>query len=164
MAGRHVGNFERAMLVGIPPFKFDNVFEAEIRDEIEDVMGHDERRRLASFPASLACDGTQRLTMKMIKMRVRHEHDIHRRKIAQAQPGTAEALQNEEPAGEVGIDDYVHAADLQKEAGVAYEGDSQIAIRNQLRFVGLAGSWGDGRMPHEPSKLRRSSAKCRILQ
>jgi len=95
--------------------------------------------------------------MKMIKVGVRDEHDIHRRKIAQAQPGPTKSFQNEKPAGKVGIDNYVHPADLQEEAGVADKRDTQIAICNQLRLMGLAGARGDSRVSHQSGKLSSSS-------
>src|SRR5580704_16746148 len=68
MARWDVRDFERAFAVRIPPLHLNDLFEAKIRDEIEDMMRNDERRRAASFAARLARDGAQRLAMKMIEM------------------------------------------------------------------------------------------------
>jgi len=60
--------------------------------------------------------------MKVIEVRVCDEHDIHWRQVAQPQPRTPKALQNEEPAGKIGIDDDVHSADLEEKSCVSNKG------------------------------------------
>jgi len=114
--------------MGVPPFQLDNLFEAEIGDEIEDMMRYDQRWWTSSLPAGLARDGSQRLAMQVIKMRMRDKYDIHRRQVAQMQTGLAQPFQNKKPAREVRVNDDVHPADLEEEAGMADERYAQIAV------------------------------------
>ncbi len=60
--------------------------------------------------------------MEMVEVRVRNQHRINCRKIAQPQTGTAQALEDEDPAGEVRVDQDVLAAHLEEEAGMSDEG------------------------------------------
>ena len=76
--------------------------------------------------------------MQVIEVRVRDQHNVDGRQIGNAQAGTAQAFQHEEPAREIGIDDDVLSADLQEEAGVADEGDAEFAVGDEARLVGLA--------------------------
>src|ERR1019366_6443825 len=100
-------------------------------------MRDNQRGRGSGLAPSLARDGAQRLTMQVIEVRVRHQDEVHRRQVAQVQSRLTQALKNEEPAREVGIDDDVLAANLQKKTGVPDEGDAEFAVRSHLRFVGL---------------------------
>ena len=122
-------------------------------------MGDDERGRGPGLAAGLPRDGAQRLAMQMIEVRVRYEDEVHGRQVVQVQSRLAQALQNEQPAREVGVDDDVLSANLQKEAGVSDEGDAEFAVRNQFGFVGLAGARGDRGMPHQARELTGSLAQ-----
>src|SRR5208282_4701046 len=124
MARGDVCDVERAVAIGVPPFKFDNLFEAEIVDQVEQVMGDDERGSGSGLAAGLARDGAQRLAMQVIEVRVGYQDNIHRRQVAQVQSRLTQAFENEEPAGEVGINDDVLSANLKEEAGVSDEGDA----------------------------------------
>ena len=99
-------------------------------------MRDDQRGRGSGLAAGLARDGAQRLAMQVIEVRVRYQDEIHRRQVAQVQSRLPQALQNEEPAREVGIDDDVLSADLQEEAGVSDEGDAQFAVGDQSSVCG----------------------------
>src|ERR1019366_7589278 len=125
-------------------------------------MGDDERGRSSGLPPRLPRDGAQRLAMQVIEERVGHQYDIHRRQVVQVQSRLTQALKNEQPAREVGIDDDVLSADLQKKTGVPDEGDAEFAVRNQLRFVGLASARRDRGMPHQARELTGSLAESRI--
>jgi len=127
-------------------------------------MGDDERGRGSGLPPRLPRDGAQRLAMQVIEVSVGHQYDIHRRQVAQVQSRLTQALKNEQPAREVGIDDDVLSADLQKKAGVPDKGHAQLAIRNQLRFVGLAGTRRDRGMPHQARELAGALAQGGIFQ
>ncbi len=84
---------ERAVAIGVPPFEFDNFFESEIGDEIEQVMRDDKRRRDSGLAARLACDRTQRLSMQMIEMgRCGYQYNVHWRQVAQIQSRLTQAL------------------------------------------------------------------------
>lgn len=95
------------------------------------MMRDNERRSAAGFPPRLTRDRAKGLTVQMIEMGMRDEHDIHRRQVAQMESRMAEALQHKEPAREVRIDYNVHSADLQKEAGVADECQAKLSIGNE---------------------------------
>ena len=73
----HVGDVEGAVPVGVPPLQFDNLFEAQIGDQVKYVMRHDQRGRGAGLAAGLARDGSQRLAMQVIEVRMSYEDDIH---------------------------------------------------------------------------------------
>ena len=128
MPRRYVSDVERAVAIGIPPFEFDNLFKSEIGDQVEQVMRYDESGRGSGLAAGLPRDGAQRLAVQVIKVRVRHQDKIHRRQVAQVQSRLTQALEDEQPAREVGIDDDVLSANLQKEAGVSDEGDAELAV------------------------------------
>ena len=82
----------------------------------------------------------------MVEVRVRHQHGIDGRQVAQPQAGTTQPLEDEEPACKIGIDDDVLAADLQEEAGVSDEGNTQLAARAStgLRVSRCAASMRSG--------------------
>lgn len=128
------------------------------------MMRHDQRRRGSGLAAGLARDGTQRLAMQMIEVRVSDEHQIHRWQIAQIYSGLTEAFKNEKPAREIGIDDDVLASDLKEETGVPDKGDAEFAIRGELRFVSRARARSDDGVAHEPGELSRSLAERGIFQ
>ncbi len=91
--------------------------------------------------------------MQVIEVGVGHEHDIDGGQVVQLQSGLAQALENEEPSGEVGVDHNVHPTHLQKKAGMPDEGNAQFAIRDQKRLVGLARAGSDRGMPYQTGKL-----------
>src|ERR1039457_4710920 len=94
--------------------------------------------------------------MEMIEVRVRNQHDIHWRQFAQIQSRLTQTLQNEKPAREVGIDDDVLSANLQKKTGVPDKGHAELAIRSQGCLMGLARTRRDHGMAHQASKLPRT--------
>ena len=73
--------------------------------------------------------------MEMVKVRVRNQHCINRRKIAQPQAGTAQSLEDEDPACEVGVNQDVLAAHLEEEAGVSDERHAQLTAPGQHRLA-----------------------------
>ena len=66
--------------------------------------------------------------MQVIEVCVRHQDEIHGRQVAQIQSRLTQALENEQPAREVGIDDNILSADLQKETRMSNEGDTQFPV------------------------------------
>jgi len=95
----------------------------------------------------------------MIEVGVRNQNHVDGRQIGDAQSGTPEALQNEEPAREVGINDDALAAHLQKETGVADESDAEFTVRDQTRLVSLAAARSHHRVPHQAAKIRGALAQ-----
>src|SRR5579863_739641 len=95
----------------------------------------------------------------MVKMRMRNQHQVEGRKIAQPHSRLTQALQDKQPTRKIRIDDDVLPADLQEKAGVANESYSQLSIADQFRFVSLAGSRSHRRMPHQSAKRTRAFAE-----
>lgn len=62
----------------------------------------------------------------MIEMRVRNQNEVNRGNISQANPGLAQSLEQEKPGREVGVDQHVLIAHLQKKTGVANECNAQL--------------------------------------
>ena len=148
-----VGDFESAFVVAVPPLEFDDLLEAEVGDEVEDVVRDDERGRGAGLAAGLAGDGPQRLAVEMVEVGVRDEDDVHGRKVAETQAGLAKTFEDKEPAGEVGVDDDVAASDLEEEAGMSNEGDAEFSVRDQPGLVGFSRARGDDGVTDKAGKL-----------
>ena len=94
----------------------------------------------------------------MVEVRVRHQNDIDGWKIADSKSGTAQALEHEEPAGKVGVDQHTAPAELHEKTGVADEGDAEFPIAGELWLMGLTAPRGDRGMPHQTSELGGSFA------
>jgi len=92
------------------------------------MMGDDERGRGSGLASGLPRDGAQRLAVQVIEVSVRYQDNIHRREVAQIQSRLSQALEDEQPARKVRIDDDVLSADLQEEAGVSDEGNGEFAV------------------------------------
>lgn len=151
-------DLQRSLFMSVPPFEFNDLPEAEIGDEVEEMMRHDQGRRNASLAAGLARNRAQGLPVQMIEMSMGDQHHIHGREVAQKQARTAQPLQDEQPAREVGVDDHVHAANLQEEAGVANEGQTQVSLGDQFWLVSLTAAWSDRGMADQAGELACSLA------
>src|SRR5262245_29323375 len=92
MPRRHMSDGQPAMPIAVPPIEFDDIAEAEISHQVEDVMRNDNGGRRSSAATSLLHDGAQRRPMKMIEMRVCDQHQIDRRKISHLNPWLTQAL------------------------------------------------------------------------
>ena len=102
--------------------------------------------------------------MQVIEVGVRDQNQIDRGKIGNAQAGTPETFQYEEPAREVRIDHYTLPAHLHKKAGVADEGDAEFAVCSQTRLMRLSTAGSDRRVTHQTPKLSGTFAEGRIAQ
>jgi hypothetical protein len=109
-------------------------------------------------------DGAERWAMQVIEVGVRHQHQIDRGQISDAQPGTPQPFQNKEPAGKVGIDDDAASAKLQEKASMPDEGDAQFSIGDQAWLVSLAAAWSYCGVPHQPAELGCALTKGRIAK
>lgn len=119
-----MGDFERTLDMRVPPFQFDNLFESEVGNEVEEMMGDDQGGRASDFPPRLPRDCAQGLAVKVIEVSMRDQHHVHGRKIAQVKTGLAQTLQDKQPAGEVGINDDIHPTHLEKKAGMPDKGNA----------------------------------------
>jgi hypothetical protein len=102
--------------------------------------------------------------MQMIEVGVGNQDGIDRRQIGNPQAGTTQALQHEQPAREVRIDDDTLSAHLYEEAGVADEGDSEFSVGDEPRLVGLSKARSDGGTAHQARELGGAFAKGRIAK
>ena len=93
--------------------------------------------------------------MQMIEVRMRYQHDVDGRQVAEAQARPAQALQHEDPAGKIWVDQDILPADLEKEAGMSDEGHAQFAPAGKYRFMSEASSGSQSRVPYQGSKLFR---------
>ena len=78
--------------------------------------------------------------MQMVEMRVRDQNVIDGRQVLDADARYAQAFQNEQPLGKVGVDQDILPADLQKESGVSDECDGEVLAIDQHRLAGFAGA------------------------
>ena len=76
----------------------------------------------------------------MIEMRVGYQDIVNGRQVPELHPGAAQALEDEEPAGKIGINDNVVSADLNKKSGMADESKAELIVSSKQRFVKLAGA------------------------
>ena len=152
-----------AMPIAVPPIEFDHIAEAEVGHQIKDMVRHNNRGRSVLSTAGLLHDGAQRWTMQMVKVSVRYQHQVDWGQVADVNSRLSQALQHEQPARKVRIDQNVLPANLDEKTGVSNEGDSKLPIGNQSWFVDLAGTWRDNGMPHQSTKLARTSLQGSIL-
>ena len=116
--------------------------------------------RLPDLAAREPRNGAQRRPVQVVEVRVRNQHRIDGRQIAQPQPGPPQPLEHEDPAREVRVDQNVLAADLEEEAGMSDEGYAQLTAAGQHRFACDAGARGHGGVAHQRAKLPGLTANC----
>jgi len=148
----------------LPPVQLDNFRESQVGDQIRNMCRNDDGGRDAARAQSVLHDGAKRRPVEMIKMCMRYQHEIDRRKIDNAEARTPQPLQNKQPPREVGIDNHASAADLHEEAGMSDEGNAEFSISGEPGFMCLAAATSDRRMPHQARKLRGTLAKGRIAK
>ena len=90
-----MGYGQPTMAMTVPPIQFDYIVETEIGNQIEHMMGHDDRGRDTLQLYSLLHDGAQGRTMQVVEMRVRHEYKINWRQVANLYSRLTQPLQNE---------------------------------------------------------------------
>ncbi len=100
----------------------------------------------------------------MIKVRVRYQDHVDGRQVADAQSRSAQSLEYEKPAGEIGIDDDTATADLHEEAGVSDEGHTEFSITGEPWRVSFAAAWRNGRVADQASELAGAFTQGRIAK
>src|SRR5437016_14367680 len=103
--------------------------------------------------------------MQMVEVGMGDQHQINRRQVLKPYAGLAEALQNEQPASKIGVNDNILLAHLHEKAGVANKGKPELSVGNQLWLVDVPGARGDRRVPDELRKLagpttQRAALEC----
>ena len=66
--------------------------------------------------------------MKMIEVGMGQQHQVNRRQILDLQAGTFDPLEQEQPVGEVRVNQDVEIGELDQERGVANPGDGHLAV------------------------------------
>src|SRR5262249_61262718 len=97
----HMGDGEATMLVVAPPVKFHDLFEPEVGDQVENMMGNNDGGRFAGQPASFLSNRAQRAAMQVVEVSMGYENEVDRRQIAHPDARFAQPFQDEQPAGEV---------------------------------------------------------------
>ena len=122
MPRRHVRDRQPAMAIAVPPVQFDHIAKAQVGDQIHDVMRHHDRwAERARRAPRLLNDRAQRWPVQVVKVGMRDQHQVDRRKVAQSHSRLPQPFQHKQPARKIGIDNDVLAADLDEKAGVADE-------------------------------------------
>ena len=100
----------------------------------------------------------------MVEMGVRDQDEINRRKVGDAQTRTTQPLQHKEPPREIRINDYALPPNLQKEARMSDESNTQLSIGDKVRLVRLTGARSYRRVAHQAPELGGALAQCRIAK
>src|SRR5450759_4533007 len=141
---RNVRHLHIAELKALPPIQLNDASVAQVADQVANVPGHDDRRALAGLASGEPRNRAQRRPMKVVEVRVRNQHRVDRRQLSQLQSRTAQSLENENPAREVGVHQDVLSPDLEEEAGMSDEGYAQLATAGEHRLTGDAGAGRQG--------------------
>ena len=94
--------------------------------------------------------------MKMIEVSVGQQHEVNWRQVFKPEPGTFDSFEQEEPVGEVGINENVEVGELDEERRVPNPRDGHLAKGQfgKSRTLGLAGAARQQRPPdHLPKEL-----------
>ena len=83
----------------LPPVQLDDARKTEVVSEVADASRHH-----ADFGMR---QPAQRRLVKMIEVRVREQHEINPRQVLDFQAGTLDALQQEQPVGEIRVNQDV---------------------------------------------------------
>ena len=102
--------------------------------------------------------------MQVVEVRMRDQYQIHRRKIINFDAGLPQALEHEQPPGEIGINDNIFASHLEKKAGMTDKGHAHLAIGHQYWPMRFAGRGRHGRVANQASELPGTLAQRGIFQ
>ena len=127
-------------------------------------MRHQDRRRHPAPPFGLLHDGPQRWPVQVVEVGVGHQHQVNGGQVAHSQTGLPQPLEDEEPAREIGVDDNILAAHLEKKTRMTDESHAQLAVGHQLRLVGAAGAGSDRGAAHQAAELPGAVAQSAILK
>ena len=93
--------------------------KAEVLRQIADAPRHHADFRMRQ--------SAQRRFVKMIEMRVRQQHQVNRRQVADFQAGTFDAFQEEQPVRKIRINQHVQVRELDQKRRVTDPGDGDLA-------------------------------------
>jgi hypothetical protein len=112
--------------------------EAEVADQVLDVVGDDGDGGGEFAAAHLAGDGAERWAVEVVHVRVGEEDRVDGRQVADAEAWVALTAENNQTRGEDGVDEQRAAGGLDEERGVPDEGDGGVAGGDGGRELGFA--------------------------
>jgi hypothetical protein len=110
----------------LPPIELDDAFEAEVVREVAHAPGHDADFGMRQF--------AETWFVKVIEMRVGEQDEIDGRQVFDFETGAFDAFEEEEPVGEIGVDENVEIGELNKEGGVTDPGEGDFALGEFGKF------------------------------
>ena len=119
--GRREGDFPALVGKAFPPLQLNDAPEAQIPGQIAHAPGHN-RDFWRIQPA-------QGGAMEMIEVGVGEEHQINARQVLNLQPGAADALQQKQPVGEIGINQHIEVRELRQKRSVPDPGQGRLPAR-----------------------------------
>src|SRR5439155_146272 len=102
-----------------PPFELDHAAEAKVVGQVAHAPRH-----YADFGMGQAAQGW---FMKMIEVSMSQQYQINRGEVLDPQPGAFDAFEEEQPIGEIGIDQNIEISELHKEGSMANPSDCYLA-------------------------------------
>ena len=117
---RRERDFRRSALVALPVMQLMHAAKAEVMHQISHLERHHDRL-IRRHPA-------QRLAVEVVKVRVRHEHEVDRRQVVEPQPRMLHPLENLQPLRPVRIDEQILLARLDEKRGVTRPGDADFTL------------------------------------
>lgn len=139
-AGRQ-GDLPVAMGEALPPIELDDALEPEVAGEVAHAPRHD-----ADFGVGQFAEGR---FVKVVEVGVSEEDEINGRQVFDAEAGAFDAFEQEEPVGEIGVNEDVQVGELDKKRGVADPGEGDLAAAEfgKLGLFMLAGARSQKGLP-----------------
>ncbi len=110
-----------AVREAFPPLKFDDATKTEVGREVAHSPRHD-----GDLGRKEAAEGW---LMKMIEMGVGQQYEIDWREVLDFKACAADSFYQEEPIGEIGVDEDVQIRELSQKRGMADPGQCDLAVR-----------------------------------
>jgi len=120
MFARRQRHFPVLVTNALPPFQFNDAFEAKIERKVANSPRHDGNFRLRQ--------SAKRGFVKVIEVRVGQEHQVDGRQVLNFQTRPFDAFQKEQPVREVRIDEHIQVGELNQERSVADPGDGDLSF------------------------------------
>ena len=100
--------------------------------------------------------------MKMIEMSVRQENQINGGQVFDSQAGALDAFEQEQPVGEIRVDENVQIGELRQERSMADPGERNLALAQfgKLWLFMLTGARGQKSLPNH---LMKKSARVEMF-
>jgi hypothetical protein len=104
----------------------------------------------------VADDAAQRGPVEVVHVRVGDQHPVHRRQFGNVHAGDAQPLDQNQPVGEVGINQQPLPGHLQQKSRMAEKRQPQIAAARRRRIMRIATAFLPQGLAQYPEKTRCS--------